>query len=239
MSHHLIIGMGEIGSAIYGLFPTAITLDAKDEETALIDAVSVMHICFPYSEEFIDYVLDYMEEYRPNHVIIYSTVPIGTTKQILNAVHSPVEGKHPDLELSIRQMVRWIGYNGMSEEGIFFKNLFWEKGINSRIVESTDFTEFLKLRSTSKYGINIAWTAYEKKVADGIEMPFELLKEFDRDYNKLYKNMGIDWAQRYILDPPDGPIGGHCVVPNAKLLNKQFPSGLLDEIIVTGELDDF
>ena len=69
-----------------------------------------------------------------------------------------------------------------------------------------------------------------KSVADKIDMDFELLKEFDRDYNKLYHELGENWAQRYILDPPEGKIGGHCLVPNAKLLNEQYPNEWLEKL---------
>lgn len=219
----LIIGMGEIGKAIHGIFPDAHTADIMPMST--IGKARVLHICFPYSEDFIEEVKRYQTMYSPDYTIIYSTVKIGATKQ-LNAVHSPVEGRHPDLEMSIRQMVRWIG----GSDGQFFANLFAEVGIKSRLVSDSNFTEFLKLRSTAKYGINLMWADYEKLVADELDMDFDLLKEFDTEYNRLYRELGENWAQRYILDPPEGKIGGHCVVPNAKLLNAQYPNEWLQQL---------
>lgn len=230
---HLIIGFGEVGKAIAEIFPDAyIISDIISKEHSL--NFKVMHICFPYNEEFISNVKNYIQTYKPEHIIIYSTVPIGTTKQIKGAVHSPIEGRHPDLELSIRQSVRWIGCDDL-EECNFFGNIFFELGIKTCRTSSSNFTEFLKLRSTAKYGINLAWTDYEKRVADALGMDFELLKDFDKDYNRLYKELGEDWAQRYILDPPEGKIGGHCVADNAKLLNEQYPDKRLQEIIDMGQ----
>lgn len=224
---HLIVGMGEIGQAIHGIFPEAQTHDKEQKPIEL--PIDVLHICFPYSPTFVADILRYMDLYKPDHIVIYSTVPIGTTKKIKSAVHSPVEGKHPQLEESIRLSPRWIGANNESA-AMFFKQMFRDKGMTPRVLEDSDYTEFLKLRSTAKYGINLVWTDYEAKVAKDLGMNFAHVKQFDKDYNKLYQTMGMDWAQRYILDPPNGKIGGHCVVPNAKLLNESHPDSLLDEI---------
>lgn len=224
----IIVGYGEIGKAVHkvvGGEPLLVDLDLTEVVSQPVD---IMHVCFTYSEDFTKSMGDYLVRYQPSHIIIYSTVPIGTTKHFPGAVHSPIEGRHPNLEESFRRMQRWIGAN--DEEGQFFKKYFNDLGFNVRLVASSDFTEFLKLRSTAKYGINIVWTDYEKKVADKIGMPFELIKELDTDYNALYKSFDMDWARRYVLDPPNGKIGGHCVVPNAFLLDEQYPDDMLKRI---------
>lgn len=231
----LILGRGQIGNAVSQAVAKrdeVVSYDTRDGAAPEIKGVDIMHVCFPYYDEagFITSVEMYVKKYTPVHVIIWSTVPVGTTKQIPGAVHSPVEGRHPNLAMSVRTMVRWVGTNNKGE-GEFYAAYFKECWIKTHIVPNSDFTEFLKLRSTSKYGINIVFADYEASVADSLGMDFKLLKDFDRDYNKLYRNLGMEWAQRYILNRPDGQIGGHCVVPNAKLLNNQFPSPLLEKII--------
>lgn len=227
MERSLVVGMGEIGKAVKAIFNDAQTLDL--ERRAIEPPINIMHICFPYSAEFVDQVKAYANLYKPDHIIIYSTIAIGTTAQIPGAVHSPVEGRHPKLEESIRKMRRWLGCN-QEAEGRYFRYLFHKRGISSIVVPDPAFTEFLKLRSTSKYGINLVWADYEKSVADDLGMDFNLIKDFDKDYNQLYQQLGMDWAQRYILDPPAGKIGGHCVVPNAHILDEQYPSELLEQI---------
>lgn len=219
---HLIIGLGEIGKAVYGIFPDAQTLDI--EKKAIESPIDVMHICFTYGKGFLGQVLEYKEKYNPDHVVIWSTVPIGKTKKIKGAVHAPVEGKHPDLEDSIRQMERWLGYNDEAEK-YFYINLFNEVGIKVKPVENSDFTEALKLLSTTEYGINIEFARYKKHVADELGMDYELTKEFNIEYNKLYKTLGLEKKyQKFVLDAPEGDIGGHCIVPNAQLLGDQYPS---------------
>ena len=223
----LIIGIGQIGKAVkmIAVGDKVLTSDLQDEEH-YVGTCDIMHICFPYSKDFVSSVKVYIKQYKPMHVIIWSTVPIGTTKQIKGAVHSPVEGRHPRLAQSIRMMARWIGANDKSEAK-FFKDYFKGKGLLPKVVDSSDFTEFLKLRSTAKYGINLVWTDYEARVSEQLCMDMDLVRDFDRSYNKLYRNLGMDWAQRYILGDPHGKIGGHCVVPNAELLDEQYPNELL------------
>lgn len=229
---NLIIGYGEIGKAVYQVVrqgdDTQI-LD-KDQPQAFND-IDVMHICFPESDEFEKEVERYITEYRPKHIIIWSTVPIGTTKRFIGAVHSPVEGKHPDLELSIRTMERWIGANTL-EDGQFFHDYFTERGLKTRVVTSSDYTEALKLLSTSEYGVNLVFADYKARVAENIGMPYELTQAWNEEYNKLYKALGMEKRfQKFVLTPPKGKIGGHCVTQNAKILYQQLPSELLFKII--------
>ena len=123
---------------------------------------------------------------------------------------------------------RWVGSSDKQARKL--ATAFWEAFVPVRALPSADFTEWLKLRSTSKYGINIVWTGYEAEVSKKLGMDFSAVRQFDMDYNALYENLGMHEYKRYILDPPKGKIGGHCVVPNAKMLNKQYPNKWLEEI---------
>lgn len=231
MVNNLIIGYGEIGKAVGAVIGEHDWVDLT--ASLSIGKYDIIHICFPYTSYFVEHVMGYAQDWKPKHVIIWSTVPIGTTKQIGGAVHSPVEGKHPDLALSIQTMERWVGCNE-KVEGRFFANYFRDLGLRTKLVESSDFTEALKLLSTTEYGINIEFARYKKRVADKLGMDYELTKEWNREYNRLYHTLGMERRfQKFVLDAPEGPKGGHCVVPNARLLDEQFPSDLTK---IVGEL---
>lgn len=224
----LILGEGQIGSSVANVISRddeVIVFDKKGGEPPIVKAVDILHICFPCwdAETFVLIVEEYIQMYQPMHVLIWATVPIGTTKLIRGAVHSPVEGRHPELSLSIKSMVRWLGVND-AEEGYFFEMYFKKLQMRTRTVQSSNFTEALKLLSTTEYGINLVFADYKAKVAKEIGMEYDLTKEWNRDYNKLYHNIHMsDRFQKFVLDAPGGYIGGHCVVPNAKLLYEQFP----------------
>lgn len=189
----------------------------------------VLLVCIPYSDKFVEIVREEQKLYGVKATIIFSTVAIGTTRQIESAVHSFVEGRHPDLAKSILSMPRWIG--GEGGESDLARRFFEAVNFYVRCLPRPEWTEWLKLRSTSKYGVNIEWTRYEDKVCSELGMPYEWVRLFDRDYNDLYKSLGLDCFQRYLLEPPRGKISGHCVRPNAEILNKQYPSFFLKAII--------
>jgi hypothetical protein len=224
----LLFGFGEIGKALYDVFKNShnidiLSLDYKNLSRDLLDN-KILLIAIPYSERFFSIVEKIQKDVQPEATIIFSTVAIGTCAR-LNAVHSPIEGRHPNLAESIRVMRRWVG-----GENKIANQFFWNAGIKTKNVPEASYTEFLKLRSTSLYGVNLEFARYSKKVADKLDMNFELVREFDTDYNKLYKKLDLPQFQRYILDAPVNKIGGHCVVPNALILDKQFPSVFLKEI---------
>jgi len=226
----LIIGNGEIGSALYEVLKPSFHIKIADRNTPITHKARVLYICYPYSKDFVKYTKDYIKGYNPELVVVLSTLPVGTCESINpSIIHSPVEGKHPELASSILSSPRWIGSS--DKESLDKIEEIWDTLFVIRRVRSSRFTEFLKLRSTSKYGINIVWTEYEKSVADEIGMDFNLIKDFDNDYNNLYRELGMGEYQRYILNPPNGKIGGHCVVPNAEILDKQFPNNLLKMIV--------
>ena len=223
----LVIGRGEVGTALAEVLECQ-SYDITDEESYVnLAEIDVLHIAFPWSNEFVTNVLGYQELVTPDLTIIYSTVPIGTSEE-LGAVHSPIEGQHPDLADYIRRGVRWLGSSNPSR--LFQAYEFWmNRGPIIQQVKSADWTEFLKLRSTARYGVNIAFANYEYRVAEEIGMPARYLQDFDLDYNRLYK--GDRKANRYVLRDPKGEIGGHCVVPNAKILYGQYPDHMLVKII--------
>lgn len=236
--NEVIIGLGEIGKAVQEAIclnmARVIEVGTTTEEMLEMTDPDVLHVCFPYTDSFVDDLTRYITLLNPKHVIIYSTLPIGTCEKVGDrVVHSPVEGVHPHLADSIMFMERWLGYNN-KEESYFFNKYFRDMGFRTKLVNSTRFTEALKLLSTTEYGINIEFARYKKMVADEIGMDFELTKEWNLAYNKLYKNLGMDERnKKYVLDAPNGPKGGHCVTPNARLLHEDFPS---DFTRIVGEL---
>ncbi len=229
---NLVIGAGEIGKSVYEVIKRRSIAFIRDVEVEReFTQIDILHITFPYSDTFVQDVKDYIEKYDPNLVIVYSTTPIGTCEKIgTHIVHSPVEGRHPYLEESIILSPRWLGCEDPVALRLAIE--FWTTHAKKvRTLRSSVFTEFLKLRSTAKYGVNLVWADHEARIAGYLGLNFKAVKEFDEDYNELYQDLGLGHSiSRYILDPPDGFIGGHCVVPNAFLLDDQFPHPYLKGI---------
>lgn len=225
---HLVIGMGEVGNGVFSSLRDRYEVLARDADPVIISLkIDVLHIAIPYNDRFETSIGEYIELYNPSLTIVYSTVPIGTCER-LDVVHSPVEGRHPHIGLSILSSPRWLGTS--NERLMQLAANVWEKITPLRKLPSANFTEWLKLRSTSKYGVSLVWADYEARVSKELGMDFSAIKLFDMDYNKLYERLGLPQFQRYILDEPNGHIGGHCVVPNAELLDNQYPNDMLKAI---------
>lgn len=213
----ILVGYGEVGRGVFGALAQHHLVHVEDPKYGL-QADSEMYydvllIAIPYSDEFIDIVQKFEQRFIPDVTIIFSSVPIGTCRK-LGAIHSPIEGHHDNMVESIRSHKRWVG--GWSNVAKIF---FESAGLAVRMVTNPEATEFMKLQSTTIYGINIEWSRYCKSMADKLGFDFEDLKLYNIDYNQLV----IDIHKkpnyiRYNLEPPEGKIGGHCVLPNAKLL---------------------
>lgn len=221
----IVIGNGEVGSALIKLLSENNNVDYTDLNHKAKGTFDIMCVAIPYSESFIDTIKNYQEEYQPKATIIFSSVAVGTSKQ-LNAVHSPVEGIHPKLYESLKTFTRFIGGRDELAER-FIKENFKVDIVKLPLPEHT---EFLKLRSTTLYGINIEFARYSNEVAKLIDMLYELVNIYDVAYNDFYRQMGKTQYSRYVLYPPEGKIGGHCVRENCKILKEQYPNKILDII---------
>lgn len=217
----IVIGLGETG----GPLQRVLRCEGYDFKLGPFSAkdYDVLHICLPYSKDFLDHVAFYQDETCAKLIIIHSTVPIGTTNRIPDAVHSPILGKHGNMEDSIRRFIKWVGGPRAEEAAAYLR----DAGLTVKTVPRSEETEALKLLCLAKYGMSIAFAEYEKKVLDYYGVPFDDMLEWDTNYNAHV----CTTLQRPIITPPNGKIGGHCVVQNTKILNAQHPNPILEEVL--------
>jgi UDP-glucose 6-dehydrogenase len=168
-------------------------------------------------------VQDYQDLFNQPLTIIHSTVPIGTTSKINNAVHSPILGRHDRMKKDLKTFKKWIGGEKVEEA----RNYLQRAGFYCECVSTSEETEALKLMCLAKYGMSIAFAQYCKDIADIYKFPYDDVARWDVNYN-----VGVDeWLQRPILNPPNGKIRGHCVCQNTKILNQQHPNLILQEVL--------
>lgn len=235
-----ILGYGEVGKALDELYKENNIKTVKKDKTSDTNphfkGISVLNVCIPYDYNFINDITVEIERYNPELTIIHSTVPVGVSKRIAinsesNVVHSPVIGSHPFLKESLKAFVKYIGSNDKKALKLAKKH-FKKLKIKTKSVNSFSETETAKLLCTSYYGMCIVWHDYINNVCKKNNTSFEFIKEWNLNYNKGYKKLGFEKFTRPILEAPQGgKIGGHCIIPNAKLLNNQFHHLLLDELL--------
>jgi len=232
MSKVGIIGLGEIGSSLFNVYKQAgVKVYTRDIDSTIKGDIDILNICIPGGlDNFVDIVNEYRDMYNSKLVIIHSTVPVGTTRRIDRAVHSPVRGIHPNLAEGIKTFIKFIGYNSDVDRDVCIQH-YDELGIKYHTVESSDASELAKLTSTTYYGLCIAWHGEMKKMCDKYNIDFNTINQWTETYNDGYTKLDMDHVVRPNLYPPVNKIGGHCVIPNTEILNETFDSKALDLIL--------
>lgn len=234
-----ILGYGEVGQAIAKFYKNPKIKDLNRDDG--LNGVEILHVCFPWSNNFIKIVKKEIKKIKPKLVIIHSTIKPGTTKKIISGlpracrgvVHSPIRGVHPKLYEGIKTFVKYIGADNKKTAKLAKKHLE-SLGIKTKVFYPSVTTEIGKLLDTSYYGLCIAWHGEMKKLCDKYGIDFnEAVTDFNQTYNDGYKKLGKPNVIRPVLYPPQKIKGitGHCICENAKLLKKYFNSQALDLIL--------
>lgn len=209
---HLIVGFGEVGQALFKIFPEASVVVDSESQSWFADKFHFIHICFPYSDMFSSFVEVYKD--LGEIIIVHSTVPVGTCDK-LGVIHSPIRGVHPNLEEGIRTFVKYFGGKYARRAA----SMFGQKGIVTRIYKYARTTEAIKLWDTAQYGrlIKLEKEIFEWCKKHNVNFD-DIYRKANKEYNEGYIRLGRPEVVRPYLKHIDGPIGGHCIIPNAKLL---------------------
>jgi len=242
----LVLGLGEVGRPLYdiliesGAFSVfALDSDKNKMQEAKANPptgkMDVMHVCIPcYSRKrFVSSVLEYIHRFNPEITIINSTVPPGTTEELseksgLPVAHSPVRGVHKSREYMKWELRRWVKYVGGADAesaelaGRHFKNL----GFKVKILRSSRETELAKLFETTYRAWMIVCFQEMHRISRRFNADFDQIADFLEDTHKVR-------LDRPLMFP--GVIGGHCLIPNVKLLLESYDSDLLRLILESNE----
>ncbi len=221
-----ILGFGEIGKAIAKFYdnPLIKDLDRDDELTDL----DVLHVCIPYNKDFIKIVRKQIKESTAKLTIIHSTVQVGTTEKIGGmTVHSPCRGVHPNLYEGIKIHLKFVGADNLIAGELAIEHLE-ELGIKTRFVLGSKNTEALKLWETTQSFAGIVLQREIKEWCDKRGLDFNIVyTENNNAFNEGYAKLGYTQEFLPVFRNMTGKIGGHCLVPNAKILNTKLTKQLL------------
>lgn len=229
-----ILGVGEVGSSILPLVSAkhnALIRDI-DKDTIGESKLDVLHVAIPYSDKFEKIVISNIKRNDPDLTIIESTLPMGIAENIYKAikkplVHSPVRGFHTTMVKDLKKFVKFIG-PADKISGKKAKDYYRSIGVNAQILNSTRETEMGKLLDTTYYAVCIAWHQEMERFCRKFNVDFDqAVTMFNKTYNEGYKKTKPH-VIRPVLTP--GFIGGHCLMPNIKLLKKNFKSDFLKVI---------
>ncbi len=239
----LVVGLGEVGQPILELLKESkhfdvYGLDIDQEKMRFLDQivlpekVDVMHVCLPCSDSnvFIDKVAGYIQRFTPELTIINSTVPPTTTIQLQKRckatllVHSPVRGVHENPTHMKWEIKRWTKYVGGTSQRAARQacNHFELMGLKTRVLRGSIETELAKLFETTYRAWMIVCFQEMHRIANHFDANFDDTIDFLEDTHRVR-------LDRPVMFP--GVIGGHCLIPNIKLLLQTCDSDFLKLIL--------
>src|SRR3990172_3594103 len=173
----VLVGFGEVGSAIHEVLSERrsfyIVDPAKGFKPELgEDTGDWGHGAIPHSQSFISTIVEYVTWFNPKHLIIHSTVPVGTTRKIereadyIPTYYSPVRGRHPNLSAALRRFPKYFASSISGQMDDEFVIYFANAGIQTRKAPSFEVLEYAKLMETTTFGIILtAWMEMEQQVS--------------------------------------------------------------------------
>jgi len=247
----LVVGLGEIGGTVYDIIKQSnnFTLYGIDLDVNKIKEhnahqppnttthIDVMHICIPVPDKtkFIKIANSYIQKHKPDLTIINSTTPIGTTMELHKQAggliaHSPCRGVHKNKEYMLKEFTRWTKYVGGAtpEAGKAATEHFREAKLKTKQLSNCTDTEFAKLFETTYRTWMITF--------------FQKMERLSRKYTNTNSdiiinfNEAVDFIEDTHLVRGDRPvmfpdiIGGHCLLPNSKLLLEEYEPQMLEMI---------
>jgi len=243
----LIVGLGEVGRPLFELIKESDQYDVygwdldqakieKLEQPSLPKTVDIMHICLGCSkrETFITIVRDYIEKFDPKLTIINSTVPPETSLELYRTskeaqiAYSPIRGVHKGDDYMKWEIKRWTKYiGGTTKEAAEAAQRHFEKvGLKTKILTSSTETELAKLYETTYRAWMISCFQEMHRIAAHFNANFDDAVDFIEDTHR-------ERLDRPVMFP--GEIGGHCLIPNTKLLLESYDSEFLRLILKSNE----
>ena len=240
-----ILGLGEVGFAIKKLVDQKHNTFVReiDSDEVAGQSIDIVHICIPYTSKFNSIVIDFINETKPDLAIINSTVKPGTTESIYkmtkaDIVHAPILGVHPNLYDYLFKFTKFIGPVNESAYKKA-KNHFEDLGVKTKRFNSPRETELAKTLSTTYYGWNIIFEKWVHKLCQDNQLDFDnVYTQYNQNYNQGYQEE-LPEVTRPVLKHHRGEIGGHCVIPNAQIIQDwikdDFTKFILEQNKILGQ----
>lgn len=229
----LVVGIGEVGGALANVLERAtgpvLRLDLAPREFGV--PIDVMHMCIPFTDadRFRRTVADYINRFRPSLTVINSTVIPGTTRSIADmtrapVAYSPVRGKHVRMEADMRRYRKFVAACDV-RTAEHAQEHFRAAGLLTERLGRPETLELAKLAETSYFGVLIAFAQELNRYAGRVGASYSEAARFFEE---------VDFLPRQTYYP--GFIGGHCVIPNLRLMEKVAPSQLFEAVLACNDL---
>lgn len=227
---NVIAGLGEIGNPIYKLISKNVPTVGYDLDESRIYKnnvkkfgkldTSFLHICIPFGSKFISNVFSLEKKFKPEFVVIHSTVSPYTTKKIqekipIPVIYSATRGVHKRMLSDLKKYTKFFAINTKISNSkiaiIEYSKLMRKCGVKTKRMSEPLTLELAKIVcDTSYYGWLINYAQLSNMIAIQHKVNYDEMWSFSDEIHKFLGN-------RPKMFP--GFIGGHCVIPNLDLMH--------------------
>jgi len=229
---NVVAGLGEIGTPILQIISKAVPTVGYDLNPKLMNRqrfekyqdvkTSLLHVCIPFTKNFIYNVISLYEKFIPECVVIHSTISPGTTSKLqsklpIPIIYSATRGVHKRMLYDLKRYTKFYAVEPSARRANWaassYEELMKKCGVKTKRMSKPIALELAKIVvDTSYYGWLITYAQLSNMIALENKVNYDEMWSFADEIHKLLGN-------RPKMFP--GFIGGHCVIPNLELIHNQ------------------
>ena len=232
MKKDIVVGIGEIGKPILKLLSRNNIVVGIDLKPDLMNdrkfekhknlQTSFLHIAIPTSSKFESNLLQLYKKFKPECIVIHSTIAPGTTRQIqkkldVPIIYSATRGVHKRMLKDLRRYTKFFAISKNAPKKQWAIKAYSKKmkncGIKTKQMSKPETLELAKIICDTSYlGWLINYAQFSNMIAQQYNVNYDEMWSFSDEIHKFLGN-------RPKMYP--GFIGGHCVIPNLDLIHNQ------------------
>ena len=232
MKKDIVVGLGEIGKPILKLLSKKNIVVGFDLNHNLMDKIkfekyknlktSFLHIAIPGTDNLIDNVLKLYKKFRPECIIIHSTIKPGTTEKLqkkipIPVIYSATRGVHKRMIYDLKRYIKFFVISANAPRSKWassrYVKVMKDCGIKTKKMSSPETLELAKIICDTSYlGWLVNYAQLSNMIAIEYGVDYDEMWDFSHEIHKFLGN-------RPKMFP--GIIGGHCVIPNLDLIHNR------------------
>lgn len=227
----IVVGLGEIGRPILNIISKTNLAVGYDINPKLVDKkfhkyenskTRFIHICIPYTDTFLNNVIELYEKFHPSAIVIHSTIKVNTTKILqsklpIPVIYSATRGVHKRMFYDLKRYTKFFALDPsapkMKWASSEYSKLMKSSGVKVKQISTPITLELAKILCDTSY---LGWLINYAQITNMIA------QEYDVNYDEMWSF--ADEIHEYLGNRPKmfpGYIGGHCVIPNLELIHNQ------------------
>ena len=232
MKKDIVAGLGEIGLPILKLISKKENAIGYDLDQKLMNKkkflkfetiqTRFLHIAIPVNKNFNSNVFQLYKKFKPECIVIHSTVSPGTTERIQKKLSVPIifsatRGIHKRMLKDLQAYTKFfaISKNAPKKDWAVsqYRKTMKKSGIKTQQMSKPETLELAKILCDTTY---LGWLINYAQLTNTIAI------QHDVDYDEMWKFS--DEIHEILGNRPKmfpGFIGGHCVIPNLELIQNQ------------------